>query len=187
MSNIHIPLESVRVASPCPASWDKMEGDDRARFCLTCHKNVYNLSEMSRQEAEALILEKEGNLCVRFYQRADGTVMTTNCPVGLRVVQRPFKWLAAGAAFLAASGIALATGHNPLQGGGPMRITPSAFSWRSISPIRMVMDMISPPPPPQVLTGMVSIAPRSNGTAPGGSSTSPPTTRPKAEDTHSGH
>ena len=67
-----------------------MEGDERVRFCGECRKNVYNLSAMSRAEAEALVSETEGRICVRFYQRRDGTVLTDNCPVGLRKARR---WL----------------------------------------------------------------------------------------------
>ncbi|MBC7804981.1 MAG: hypothetical protein H7145_02405, partial [Akkermansiaceae bacterium] len=35
-----------------------------------------------------LIREKEGNLCIRYYQRVDGTVMTQDCPVGIAAVKR---------------------------------------------------------------------------------------------------
>jgi hypothetical protein len=77
-------LENLRIASPCSASWDRMTGDERVRFCGDCRKNVYNLSAMTRQQAEQLLRENEGGLCVRFYQRKDGTVMTTDCPVGVR-------------------------------------------------------------------------------------------------------
>jgi hypothetical protein len=80
-------LENVRVASPCHVSWDGMTGDDRVRFCGQCEKNVYNLSAMTREEGEQLLLEKEGKACLRFYRRADGTVMTTDCPVGARRVR----------------------------------------------------------------------------------------------------
>ena len=65
-----------------------MEGDDQARFCHTCRKNVYNLSDMTQTEAQALINRMEGKLCVRFYTRADGTLLTQDCPVGLRAVRR---------------------------------------------------------------------------------------------------
>jgi hypothetical protein len=61
-----------------------MIGDERVRFCAHCAKNVYNLSALPRHEAEALLLEKEGKLCVRLYKRADGTVLTSDCPVGVR-------------------------------------------------------------------------------------------------------
>jgi hypothetical protein len=81
-------LSSLEVASPCRASWEAMSGDDRVRFCDQCAKKVYNLSGMSRREAEALIRESEGRLCVRFYRRRDGTVLTDNCPVGLRAARR---------------------------------------------------------------------------------------------------
>ena len=77
-------LESIRIASPCDARWDEMAGDDKSRFCGKCEKNVYNLSAMSREEAELLMLDREGDLCVRLYKRKDGTVLTADCPVGVR-------------------------------------------------------------------------------------------------------
>lgn len=83
------PLERVRIASPCPANWNEMQGDARKRFCGECKLNVYNLSAMTKREAEALLMNSEGRLCVRFYRRADGTILTRNCPVGwARVKQR---------------------------------------------------------------------------------------------------
>ncbi|HEV8145733.1 MAG TPA: carboxypeptidase-like regulatory domain-containing protein [Bryobacteraceae bacterium] len=78
-------LDQVRIASPCRADWDAMQGDDRVRFCAECGKNVYNLSALTRPEAEALVTEKEGRMCVRFYQRADGSALTSDCPVGVRI------------------------------------------------------------------------------------------------------
>jgi hypothetical protein len=75
-------LENIRIASPCRADWNEMTGDDRTRTCATCAKQVFNLSEMTRAEAEAVIAEKHGNLCARYYQRADGTIMLADCTVG---------------------------------------------------------------------------------------------------------
>ena len=49
-------LQYVRVAAPCPASWDEMkevEGD-RVKFCSGCQKRVYNLSALGQAEAEGL-------------------------------------------------------------------------------------------------------------------------------------
>jgi hypothetical protein len=77
-------LGEVRIASPCHADWNSMTGDEQSRFCDKCAKNVYNLSAMTTEQAESLIREKEGDLCVRYYQRADGTVLTADCPVGVR-------------------------------------------------------------------------------------------------------
>src|SRR5689334_4619149 len=83
-TRLPVLLENVRIATPCSADWSQMAGDDRVRFCGGCEKNVYNLSAMTRAEAEALVREREGRLCVRMYQRADGTVLTQDCPVGVR-------------------------------------------------------------------------------------------------------
>jgi hypothetical protein len=83
-------LDNLRTASPCSAAWDQMPGDDRARFCAACGKHVYQFSAMSRAEAESLIREKEGRPCARLYRRRDGTVLTDNCPVGLRKLRRAF-------------------------------------------------------------------------------------------------
>ena len=59
-----------------------MYGDDRRRFCSQCKLNVYNLSGMTRDEAEQLVMNSEGRLCVRFFRRKDGTVLTQDCPAG---------------------------------------------------------------------------------------------------------
>ena len=92
-------LKHVRVASPCKADWDEMIGTDRMRFCGQCSLNVYNLSAMTRDEAESLIAANEGRLCVRFYRRRDGSIITQDCPVGLRAVRaRVSYWLKAVAA-----------------------------------------------------------------------------------------
>jgi hypothetical protein len=77
-------LDEVRIASPCTADWESMVGDERVRFCGKCQKNVYNLSALTREEAERLLAEKQGGLCARLYERADGTILTEDCPVGAR-------------------------------------------------------------------------------------------------------
>ncbi len=68
-----------------------MIGSERKRYCGECKLNVYNLSGMSKAEAENLILTAEGRLCVRFYQRADGSVITEDCPVGWAKVKQRTK------------------------------------------------------------------------------------------------
>jgi hypothetical protein len=65
-----------------------MVGDERARYCGQCNLHVYNLSDMTRRQAETLITNTEGHLCVRFFRRADGTILTRNCPIGLRALKR---------------------------------------------------------------------------------------------------
>jgi hypothetical protein len=65
-----------------------MDGDERVRYCADCALHVYNLSAMTAPEAEELVVHKEGHLCVRFYQREDGTMMTRDCPRGLIALRR---------------------------------------------------------------------------------------------------
>ncbi|WP_394820918.1 hypothetical protein [Pendulispora albinea] len=89
-------LDNVRVASPCDASWDEMEGNGRVRYCLRCEKNVYNVSGMPREEAEEL-LRSRGELCVRLYRRTDDTVLTTDCPVGVEARRSKNRRLALAA------------------------------------------------------------------------------------------
>ena len=83
-----IQLNMISVASPCRASWAGMAGNEKKRHCLECRKDVYNLSAMSSEEAQALLDDSRGRICVRFYRRNDGTILTQDCPVGLRAVRR---------------------------------------------------------------------------------------------------
>ena len=83
-------LQNVRIASPCRASWEEMTpiDQDRVRFCDGCRKRVYNLSALCQAEAEGLLRAHEGHLCVRYYRRHDGTILTADCPVGLRAARQ---------------------------------------------------------------------------------------------------
>jgi hypothetical protein len=111
-------LDKVSVASPCSASWDEMEGDDRKRFCGKCEKNVYNLSAMTAEDAEALLRANESaEMCIRLYKRADGTVLTSDCPVGVRRKRvRRVAAVAIGAGALAAGAAAAVAALTPRQG-----------------------------------------------------------------------
>lgn len=100
MSKFESPLDNIRIASPCSSDWDEMYGDERKRFCGECKLNVYNLSGMTKDEAEALVMNAEGRLCVRFYRRADGSVITEDCPVGWAKVKQRTKLYATAAASL---------------------------------------------------------------------------------------
>jgi len=77
-------FDRLHVAAPCSANWNAMTGDERVRHCADCKLDVYNLSGMTRSEAEALVASRIGPLCVRFYRRDDGTILTADCPTGVR-------------------------------------------------------------------------------------------------------
>jgi hypothetical protein len=105
-------LAQVKIASPCPARWEDMSGDERSRFCLQCNKHVYNLSAMSASAAADLVRAKEGKLCARFYRRADGTMLTADCPVGLDRYGRRLKALCSTAAGLLLSSLGVSAWSN---------------------------------------------------------------------------
>ena len=79
-------VDDLRVARPCFEPWDEMddvEGEeaDRVRHCARCDRHVFNVSALSRAEAAAFLRERTGQrTCVRFYRRADDTVVTSDCP-----------------------------------------------------------------------------------------------------------
>ncbi|MGQ0543476.1 MAG: hypothetical protein ACT4O9_16795 [Blastocatellia bacterium] len=97
------PLRNLKIASPCSAEWNEMRGDDRKRFCGDCKLNVFNLSGMKSYDAENLLRNSEGRLCVRYFQRPDGTILTQDCPVGWAKVKRRVSAFAATAFALALS------------------------------------------------------------------------------------
>jgi hypothetical protein len=154
-------LANVRVASPCPARWADMTGDDRARFCAQCQKHVYNLSEMSADNAADLIREKEGKLCVRFYQRADGTILTADCPVGTAAVWRRTKRLAAAAVALLCSSVAVSVWAGHPGKGTERRPRPKVYeAWDDA--VSAMKDFVNPKPAPPVMGKLCAPPPSPN-------------------------
>jgi hypothetical protein len=103
-------LTSIRIASPCPADWAKMAGDERVRHCSECNLNVYNLSAMTERQVKQLIAGSQGQrVCARFYRRADGTVLTQDCPWRFRTLARKVsRFAAAVLAAVMSAGLAFA-------------------------------------------------------------------------------
>ncbi|MEP6860038.1 MAG: hypothetical protein ABJE66_05425 [Deltaproteobacteria bacterium] len=104
-------LDNIRVASPCTADWTQMTGDARARHCNKCDKQVFDLSEMTRAEAQALIIEKNGKLCARYYRRSDGTILTSDCRIGV-VAARKRKIIAVASLAMISAGVAAVVQHH---------------------------------------------------------------------------
>ena len=152
MSRFNNPLDNVQIASPCSADWDEMYGDARKRFCVDCKLNVYNLSGMTRNEAETLIMNAQGRLCVRFYRRTDGTVLTQDCPVGwARVKQRTRVYATAVASLL----MALFTGV----------LFVSLFSRQKPTIIgNLLIPFATPTPKPEMPTMGVMMPPKNTNT-----------------------
>ena len=131
-------LDRVRIASPCQASWAGMSGDERVRFCALCEKHVYNISAMPATEATALIEQTEGNLCVRLYRRKDGTVLTTDCPVGALAVARRLRRMVAGAVV---GLVGIITGVAYVRAVAKADSSVSISEW-SVEPVEMVENWV---------------------------------------------
>lgn len=77
---VRLPImPNLRIASPCNVVWEEMIGDDRVRSCRRCDKQVFDISSLTRREVEALLLAHGEAPCVRYYQRADGTILLADC------------------------------------------------------------------------------------------------------------
>ena len=92
-----------------------MAGDERTRFCDLCKLNVHNIAALTASEVEELVIETQGRLCGKIYQRADGTILTKDCPVGLRTHRRRVAGFAGAvfAAVLGAVGLTYAQKEEP--------------------------------------------------------------------------
>jgi hypothetical protein len=76
MPATHISLEQISIPNPCPKRWDAMTGNDAVRFCDHCQKHVHNLSALTADEAQRLICQSAGALCVGYVPTAAGGVRT---------------------------------------------------------------------------------------------------------------
>ena len=141
-------LPNIRIATPCSADWNQMVGDDRVRHCATCDKDVFNLSSMTRDEAEALVVATAGNLCARYYQRKDGTILLADCAVGV-AQKRKRNVVAAGAALLLLGGGGIAAWLKARQSPAVSTMGAIGFSDDESVQMRVHAEELEPPPPPQ--------------------------------------
>ena len=146
-----IDLDRVGIASPCKADWNDMTGDERVRHCGSCDLDVYDLSAMRRDEAEAFLASRAGaeRTCVRFFRRTDGRLLTRDCPVGVRAAWRRTTWAAAA---LLAGGFAAAAMFAP-RGTGVSRVTP----FKEV--FEFVRSTFGAPPAPPPIMGKLACPP----------------------------
>lgn len=120
-------LERVRVPQPCDASWDEITEQRDAvsaqRLCEHCEREVHDLSQMTKAEAEDLIGNSKGKVCVRLVKDADGRTVTKDSNTKssekqVRIIGRSRFRFAASAvsAALILSNAAGQTANQPLVG-----------------------------------------------------------------------
>ncbi len=130
-----------------------MSGDERVRHCERCDLNVFNLSEMNRSDAEDLIRKSEGRMCIRYHARADGTMITSDCPVGRGLVRRRLRRIAA--CVVGAFGALIGTGF-AMSGGVGLR---RGAQMRSVKAFAAICDRISPRQTLTVMGDMIWVPP----------------------------
>lgn len=137
-------LPQLRVASPCGERWSDMTpgADARTRHCGACQCDVHDISAMTAEAAEEFLQQKVGtDICVRLYQRADGTILTRqDCSVGTTRTRRRRVALAIAVAGTAALTAALAPA-------APQQCTPRA--WSATIDKAALARVIPPAPDPQ--------------------------------------
>lgn len=168
----------IHIAAPCTEKWEAMTpvpGNDRQRHCATCKLNVFNTKELTEAELRALLTKTEGRVCGRVYQRADGTILTKDCPKGLALLRK--RALAAvtmaGTLFLAVIGFgffrskdkACNASDDDEQTWFDRVVTTRAAEareelrdTRSLGPL--VNKVFPPKPPPRVLMGKMVMTPK---------------------------
>lgn len=76
------PIDKFQPTSPCPVSWEDMSGSSRVKFCDRCSQHVYDVRNLSLEQAQELVVKMEGSSKISFYRRADGKFQIKDCPVG---------------------------------------------------------------------------------------------------------
>ena len=81
-------LERIEIALPCNADWDEMTGSEQIRYCTECDKYVYNLSAMTRREAEELVATRRSQMCTRMIRDLNGRAITLDSLPPVRLLGR---------------------------------------------------------------------------------------------------
>lgn len=142
-------LDVLQISDPCPLPWDALRGNDRVKYCGTCDKNVYDLSQMRADEAEALLESHGESLCVQYYARADGTVVTADCtPSRLAVARQKARRAMLGAGAMLAGLLAFTVGLAALLLGWVSRDRAAPVVAKLEETRKVLQPMIPLPAPP---------------------------------------
>lgn len=160
----------IKVASPCSEKWESMRGDERRRFCEKCQLHVHDVRSLSEAEATELLRGASGRVCGRVFQRADGTVLTRDCPVGEATLRRRMVMsvVAVAALFVAVAGLltgSRSTRHH--EGPAPVadalrdRFHAAREALRATALFGPLIDRFDPAPPPMIVGKIVAMPPKS--------------------------
>ena len=161
--SVSLPLlQNVRIASPCSMRWEDLPptSDAHTRHCDKCRLNVHNLSGMSADDAESLLRSalnddstRKHRLCAAIFRRADGTVITADCPVGIAVLRAKARRTVAR--------VAAAIGLTTLVSWAAARSSPG-LPFAQIQPLTGIANALRGKPvapPPSALMALGDVAP----------------------------
>jgi len=120
-------LQKLSTKTPCNVRWKEMSGDERARFCFRCSKNVYDLRAMTEDEAESF-LAVHAEHQDRFFRRPDGTILTENCIVGAERRHRFTVFASAIVASVVIAGASLVIADATKRGPRAKPVATASFS-----------------------------------------------------------
>ncbi len=69
------PKEPIRIAEPCSATWEAMQGDARMRHCAECDRDVHNTAALTPRQIEELLSGAGALPCLRVAHFADGSML----------------------------------------------------------------------------------------------------------------
>jgi TonB family protein len=62
-------LKNIEMSFICPQNWDSMSVCSNGRFCTVCQKTVFDFTQKSQAEYEAIVQENGGDVCGRYVQK----------------------------------------------------------------------------------------------------------------------
>jgi hypothetical protein len=139
-----------------------MRGDDKVRHCAQCDLNVHNLSAMDEGEVRELLARAgEERVCAGMWKRADGTIITKNCPVG--VAKARARLVKAAGRVAAALGLVIGAGAAAARTDRDGRWADWGWAIRlkELSGVQWVRDWVRPRPPAQIYLGGLIVGPSS--------------------------
>ncbi|MGH8018586.1 MAG: hypothetical protein ACREIA_09885 [Opitutaceae bacterium] len=87
-----------RLSFVCPIAWDRLSGEETAKYCDVCRRTVPNLSLMDTRERQALLESaRTESVCAAFYTHLSGELVTPERPL-LRPERVKVRQLGAAAA-----------------------------------------------------------------------------------------
>lgn len=134
-------LHGICTAAPCSVSWHDMKGDERIRRCTKCQHPVYFLTDLPPEEVEKFLVT-QGARTGKVYLRADGALMTSDCPEGVR--HRARRWIASGVALAVVVLVAIAASFWPRPTASQQ---PKKRPAKNLEPLPNIEDWVEPETP----------------------------------------